>query len=147
MHSINLWWNYALWTFHKFLRKSGGRGMLEGSWDPSLTHTQSRLYIEEVTFNKINVKHDCHVIWHFSPKGLFSFRLRNVIAFPCSSIIHVCPHLMFSTSYFKSSLSTISIKKDNVMHLWDFCTRDFEVAILKMIIRTPLFIAMTISPG
>ena len=62
----------------------------------------------KLTFNKTSVKHNCHVIWHFSPKRLFPFRLRNVIAFPCSSIIHVCSHL-FSTSYFKNSLSTISI--------------------------------------
>ena len=60
----------------------------------SLTHTQSRLYKEEVTFNKTSVKHDCHGIWHFSLK------LTNIIAFPCSSVIHVCLHLMFSALYF-----------------------------------------------
>ena len=120
----------------------------EGQLRPqSLTHTQSRLYLEKVTFNKTSVKHAFHVIWHFSPKGPFSLRLRNVIAFPRSSIIHVCTHLMFSTLHFKSSWYTISIKKINAMLLWDFCTSDFEVAILKMIIRTPLFIVMITSPG
>ena len=113
----------------------------------SLTYTQSCLCIEEVTFNKTSMNHDCHVIWHFSPKRPFSLRLINVIAFPCSSLIHVCPHLMFSILYFKSSWSTISIKKVNAMPLCDFCASDFEVAILKMIIRTSLFIAMTTSPG
>ena len=43
---------------------------------------------------------------------------------------------MFPTLYFKSSLSTISIKNVNAMPFWHFCTSDFQVAILKMIIRT-----------
>ena len=39
----------------------------------SPTHTEAHLYIEEVTFNKTSVKHNCHVMWHFSPKKvLFS---------------------------------------------------------------------------
>ena len=54
--------------FRNFRTKSGGDGgqlRLQ-----SLTHTQSRL---RSNFNKTSVKHDCHVIWHFSPKkSLFS---------------------------------------------------------------------------
>ena len=98
--------------------------------------------IEEVTFNKTSMKHDCHVIWHFPPKKALFFQTKKCYCLSMLSIIHVCPHLMFSTLYFKSSLSTILIKKDNVMHFLDFCTRDFEVAILKLIIRTPLCIVM-----
>ena len=114
--------------FRNFYTKIGGGGGHDGGQlrPQCLTHTQWCLYIEEVTFNKTSVKHDCHIMCHFSPKRPFSLRLRNVIAFPCSSIIHVCPHLMFSTLYFKSSLSTISIKKVNAIPLWDFCTSDFE---------------------
>ena len=39
----------------------------------------------------------------------------------------------------------IAIKKVNSVPLGDFCTSDFEVAILKMIIRISLFIAITMS--
>ena len=53
-------------------------------------------------------------------------------------------HLMFSTSYFKSSVSTISIKRVNAMPLWDFCESDFEAA-LKMIITAESFIVMKTS--
>ena len=65
----------------------------------------------------------------------------------CLSIfIYHLPHLMFSTSYFRNSLSTFSIKRVNAMPLWDFCVSDFEVA-LKVIIIAELFIVMTISSG
>ena len=54
--------------------------------------------------------------------------------------------LMFSTSYFKSSLSTISIKRVNAMPLWDFLPSSFEV-VLKIMTIAELFILMTTSPG
>ena len=58
-------------------------------------------------------------------------------------IIHI-PHIIFSTSYFISSLATISIKRVNAMPLWDFCVSHFEV-VLKIIIMSELFNVMTIN--
>ena len=78
-----------------------------------LNPIQLRLYIEKVTCNKTILRHNCHVMWRFSAKRPSSQRLRNAITFPCSSTVHVYPHLMFSTSYFKSSLYTISVLGQN----------------------------------
>ena len=51
---------------------------------------------------------------------------------------------MFLAWYFKSSLSTISIKRVNATPLWDFCISDFEVA-LRIIIIAELFIVTAIA--
>ena len=49
--------------------------------------------------------------------------------------------VMFSTSYFESSLSTLSIKRVNATPLWDFLASDFGV-VLKIIIIAELFIVL-----
>ena len=54
--------------------------------------------------------------------ALFS-ETEKCYCFPCLSVEY--HHLMFSTSYFKSSLSTISIKRVNAMPLWDFFAVQF----------------------
>ena len=61
-------------------------------------------------------------------------------------ISHIYRHLMFSTSYFKSSLSTISIKSVNAMPPWDFLQSHFEM-VLKLMTIAKLFIVMTTSLG
>ena len=76
-------------------------------------------------------------------KALFS-ETENCYCFPCSSA--VCHHLMFSASYFKSSLSTISIKRVNAMPLWDFLQINFRM-VLKIMTIAELFIVMTTSPS
>ena len=104
-----------------------------------VTPTQSRLYIEGY-------------LQQTSVKGDFPFLLKNArfseiekcYCFPCSSIIY--RHPMFSTSYFKSSLSTISMKSVNAMPLSDFLQSHFEV-VLKIMTIAELFIAMTALPG
>ena len=48
---------------------------------------------------------------------------------------------MLSNSYFKSSLSTISIKSVNAMSLWYFLQSHFEV-VLKIMTIAELFIVM-----
>ena len=53
---------------------------------------------------------------------------------------------MLSTSYFKSSLYIISIKRVNAMPLWDFLQSNFEV-VLKIQTIAELFIVMATSPG
>ena len=63
-----------------------------------------------------------------------------------SMFINHIPPSMFSTSYFKSSLSAISIKSVNAIPLWDFLPSNFEVVLTKMTI-VELFIVMTTSPG
>ena len=75
--------------------------------------------------------------------ALFS-ETEECYCFPCSSIVYRL--LMFSTSYFKSSLSTISIKSVNAMPLWNFSQSHFEV-VLKIMTIAELFIVMTTSPG
>ena len=76
-------------------------------------------------------------------KALFS-ETEKCHCFPCSSIIY--RHLMFSTSHFKGSLSTILIKSVNAMPLWDFLQSHFEV-VFKIITIAELFIVVTTSPG
>ena len=49
---------------------------------------------------------------------------------------------MFSTSYFKKSLSTLSIKSVNAMPLLDFLQSHFEV-VLKIMTIAKSFIVMT----
>ena len=71
----------------------------------------------------------------------------NVIAFRCSSVIHVyTPVYCFQYLIFQNSVSTFSIARVNGIALWDFYPRDFQRA-LKIIIMAELFIVMTISPG
>ena len=61
----------------------------------------------------------------------------------CSSIIY--RHLMFSTSYFKGSLSTILIKSVNAMPLWDFLQSHFEVVFKIMTIAELLIVENNIA--
>ena len=72
--------------------------------------------------------------------ALFS-KTEKCYCFLCSSVIR---HLMFSISYFKRSLSTLSIKSVNAMPLWDFLQSHFE-AVLKIMTIAKLFIVMTAS--
>ena len=88
--------------------------MLRGT---SLTPTQSRLYIEgylHVTKREARLQ---------DYGALFS-KTEKCYCFPCSSIIYW--YLMFSTSYFKRSLSTLSINSVNAMPLWDFLQSHFD---------------------
>ena len=86
------------------------------------------------------------ILWgpFFQKKALFS-ETEKCYCVPRSSVIN--HHLIFSTSYFKSFLSTISIKRVNAMPLsvWDFLPRNFEV-LLKIMTIAKLFITMTTSP-
>ena len=108
-----------------------------------LTSTMSHLYLS-TTCNKAGVKLDFHTMGTFSPKKALLSKTEKCHCFPCSSIIY--HHLMFSTSYFKSSLSTTSSKNINAMPLWDFLPSSFEV-VLKIMTIAELFIIMTTSPG
>ena len=75
-------------------------------------------------------------------KALFS-EIEKCYCFSCSIIYR---HLMFSASYVKDSLSTISINSVNGMPLWDFLQSHFEVG-LKIMTIAELFIVMTASLG
>ena len=72
-------------------------------------------------------------------KALFS-ETEKCYCFPCSSVIY--HHLMFSTSYFKSSLFTISIKRVNAMPL-----RSNIDVVLKIMTIAELFIVITTATG
>ena len=64
--------------------------------------------------------------------------------FPCSSITYC--HLMLLTLYFKSSLSTISIKSVNAVPIWDFLRSHFEV-VMRIMTIAKVFTVMTTLPG
>ena len=110
-----------LYTTIRRGRHDGGQLRPE-SYSYTVTPSHGRSNLQR---NKREAQLSCYVAL-FSKKRPFSLRLISIIAFPCSSVIHVSPHLMLPTLDFKTSLSTISIKNANEMPLWNFCTRHFE---------------------
>ena len=63
-----------------------------------------------------------------------------------SMFINHIPPSYVSVSYFKGSLSAISINSVYAMPLWDFLQSHFEV-VLKIMTIAELFIIMTASLG